>query len=102
MFDVKKKVNLFITPDLFKKFVLNLPFEPNEIICDPSQLQDIGDLKFDMPWSKAHFEKLIKGKTALYDTGQHIIHWDLVNCTPDDRIRLIHLIDQNLMRKKKT
>ncbi|MFH1759785.1 MAG: hypothetical protein ABIA63_01665, partial [bacterium] len=67
-----------------------------EIILDPSQLDGIGDLSFDVVFNASICEKIIKGAYEKEYKG-FVTKWELVNCTNEDKIRLIHLIDQKFV-----
>jgi len=99
MYKVKYKVHLFITPDLFRKLVLHKPFDMKEIIFDPAELWEVGELKFDIIFTRQRCEMILKGKFE-YALGNIKTMWELVNCTPDDKIKLIHLIDQTFVTKE--
>ena len=99
MYKVKRTINFFINPELLKKFILGEKYDGTEIILDPSQLEGIEEIRFDMRWRMKHFEKLLQGKIVEHDAGEFLVEWELVNCTPEDKMRLIHVIDQHLLVK---
>jgi hypothetical protein len=92
----KRIINLFVTPELLKKWINNDTFNQNEIILDPSQLDGVDDLTFDVVFNASVCERIIKG---IYEKEckDYLTRWELVNCTPEDKIRLIHLIDQKFI-----
>ncbi len=92
----KKLLNLFVTPDLLKKWINNETFKQEEIILDPSQLEEVEDLCFDIVFTASVCENIVKGTFEREYKG-YLTKWELVNCTHEDKIRLIHFIEQKFV-----
>jgi len=89
-------INIFVTPDLLRKWINNESFNQDEIILDPTQLEGIENLTLDLMFSGEICEKIIHGYFEK-NFGNYNTRWELVNCTPEDKIRLLHQVEQKFI-----
>jgi len=91
-----KIVHVFITPEIFRQLLNGETFDPAELILDPSEIEDIRDdeLYMEIRFTSSVLNKIIHNKFEAITSNGIRTRWELVNCTFEERVKLIHRLDQ--------
>jgi len=91
-------INIFINPDVFEQWICGEDIDQDDITLDPSQIDQIKnfeELNLELSITSKTATEIIKGTFCKNVKGVDI-RIELVNCTPAEKIRLIHKSEQLL------